>query len=74
MYFKPGCTRVENPGEWVPQVYAKLPWGVKAFKKYWEGGSPILGFIAFSLTSCLKFTWGAHIVTPPFPPHPPVFI
>jgi hypothetical protein len=37
-------TRAENPGE-----------GVKAFRKNYQWGPPILGFIAFILTSVLKF-------------------
>ncbi len=39
------CTRVENPGDGVPDIFAKIPRGVKA----------ISGFIAFLLTSVLKF-------------------
>jgi hypothetical protein len=49
------CTRVINPGEGVPEVFAKIPRGVKAFRKNYQWGPPILGFIAFILTSVLKF-------------------
>ena len=35
--------------------FAKIPRGVKAFRKSCLGGPPILGFIAFLLTSVLKF-------------------
>jgi hypothetical protein len=35
--------------------FAKIPRGVKAFRKNCLGGPPILGFIAFLLTSVLKF-------------------
>jgi hypothetical protein len=48
-------TRVENSGEGVPDVFAKIPRGVKAFRKNCLGGPPISGFIAFLLTSVLKF-------------------
>jgi hypothetical protein len=34
---------------------AKILRGVKAFRKNCLGGPPILGFIAFLLTSVLKF-------------------
>jgi hypothetical protein len=37
------------------------------------GGPPISGFIAFLLTSVLKFAWGGYCIYPP-PPHPPVCI
>jgi hypothetical protein len=35
--------------------FAKIPRGVKAFRKKLPGGSPISGFIAFLLTNGLKF-------------------
>ncbi len=48
------------------------PQGVKAFRKNCLGGSPISGFIAFLLTSVLKFPWGGPIITnPPSPSSPP---
>jgi hypothetical protein len=49
------CTQVENPGEGVPDVFAKILRGVKAFRKNCLGGPPISGFIAFLLTSVLRF-------------------
>jgi hypothetical protein len=52
------CTRVENPGEGVPDVLAKIPRGVKgvkAFRKNCLGGPSILGFIVFLSTSVMKF-------------------
>ncbi len=43
--FKRRCTRVKNPGEGVPVVFAKIPrWGVKAFRKNCQGVSPYFGF------------------------------
>jgi hypothetical protein len=49
--------------------FAKIPRGVKAFKKnYLGGGPPISGFIAFLLTSILKFAWGGSYIYPPPPP------
>jgi hypothetical protein len=35
--------------------FAKIPRGVKGFRKNCLGGPPISGFIAFLLTSALKF-------------------
>ena len=62
------CTRVKNAGEGVPDVFAKIPRG--------GGGPPISGFIAFLLTSVLKFAWGGYYINPPPSPprHPPVCI
>jgi hypothetical protein len=49
------CTRVENPGEGVRDVFAKMPRGGQGFQeKLPGGGPPILGFIAFLLTSFSK--------------------
>ncbi len=39
------CTRVEQPGEGVPEVFAKIPRGVQGFQEKLPGGPPILGFI-----------------------------
>jgi hypothetical protein len=52
---------------------AKIPRGVQGFQeKLPEGGPPILGFIAFLLTSVLKIAGGGIIFTLPLPPplHP----
>jgi hypothetical protein len=50
------CTRVENPGEGVAQFVAKIWGGARLSGKIAKEGSPILGFIAFSLLlSLLKF-------------------
>jgi hypothetical protein len=57
---------LKNPGEGVPEAFAKIPRGVKAFRKNCHGPPPILGFIAFLLTSVLKFARGVYIY-----PHPP---
>jgi hypothetical protein len=48
------CTQVENPGEGVPEVFAKIPRGSRLSGKL-QGGGPILDFIAFLLTSVMKF-------------------
>jgi len=42
----------------------------------WGGGPPISGFIAFLLTSVLKFPRGGYYISPPPSPHltPPVCI
>jgi len=50
------CTRVENPGEGVPDVFAKIP--------------PISDFISFLFTIVLKFACGEG-PSPPHPPPPP---
>ncbi len=65
------CTRVENRGEGVLDFFAKIPRGVKAFRKNCLGGPPISGFIAFLLTSVLKFAWGGYYIYPPLPPTSP---
>ncbi len=39
------CTRVENPGEGVTDVFAKIPRGGQGFQVKLPGGPPILGFI-----------------------------
>jgi hypothetical protein len=38
------------------------------------GGPPISGFIAFLLTSVLKFAWRGYYIFPPTSPHPPLCI
>jgi hypothetical protein len=45
------CTWVENPGEGVPKSLG----GSRLSGKFAWGGPPISGFIAFLLTSVLKF-------------------
>jgi hypothetical protein len=47
---------VENPGEGVPDVFVKIPGGDQGFQEILPGGPPILDFIAFLLTSVLKFS------------------
>ena len=50
------CTWVENPGEGVPDVFCQNPQGgSRVSGKIAWGGPPISGFIAFLLTSVLKF-------------------
>jgi hypothetical protein len=65
------CTRVEKPWGRMAQVFAKIPVGVKAFRKNFQGGPLILGFIAFLITSLLKFTWGGPMCTLPLSPSTP---
>jgi hypothetical protein len=62
---------VENPGEGVSEVFAKIPrgGGGKTFKKNCLRGPPISGFIAFLLTSVLKFSRGGYYIYPPPTPH-----
>ncbi len=66
--------RVENPGDGLAQIFAKIPGGggagVKAFRTKLPGGSPLLGFIAFLLASLLKFAWGSNDYPSPLTPPP----
>ncbi len=41
------CTRVENPGEGVPEVFAKIPRGVGAFRENFQGGPLFRGLFHF---------------------------
>ncbi len=70
------CTRVENPGEGVRDVFAKIPGGGQGFQEKLPGGPPILRFIAFLLTSFSKICLGGCCFIPPLPPltPPPVYI
>jgi hypothetical protein len=67
------CPQVENPEEGVPEVFAKIPRGVKALRKNCQLGPPISGFVAFLLTNVLKFAWeeGPLYLPSPLPPSPP---
>ena len=49
--------------------FAKIPRGVKDFRKNGRGGGvpPISGLIMFLLTSVLKFAWGGYIYPLPSP-------
>jgi hypothetical protein len=66
------CTRVENPGG-ILEVFAKIPRGggsrVSGKIAWGGGGLPILGFIAFLLTSFSKICLGGS-VSYPLPPYP----
>jgi hypothetical protein len=66
------CTRVENPGEGVPDVFCQNPWGGSRLsgKIAWVGPT-ISGFIAYLLTSVLKFAWGGYYIYPPPTSTPP---
>jgi hypothetical protein len=62
------CTWVENPEEGVPDVFCQNPWGGgggQGFQKKLPGGPNISGYIAFLLTSVLKFAWGRYYIYPP---------
>ncbi len=65
------CTRVENPGEGVWDVFAKIPRGVKAFRKNCLGGSPYFGFYCIFINKFFKNLPGGVLS---HPPHPPVCI
>ncbi len=58
-----------DTGEGVPEFFSKNPRGVKAFRKICLGGPPVLGFIAFLLTSVMKFGRRGYYIYPPPSPH-----
>ena len=66
------CTGVENPGKGVRDVFAKIPRGGGGGQGFQEklpgGGPPILGFIAFLLTSFSKICLVGCCFIPPSPP------
>ncbi len=72
MTYNHRCTVVGNPGEGVPDVIAKIPrGGSRLAGKIARGGPPILCFIAFLLTSVLKFArGGSYIYQSPSPLSP----
>ncbi len=80
IFFGHRCTRVENPGEGVRDVFAKIPrGGSRVAGKIARGGPPILCFIAFLLTSFSKICLGGggvlfHTPLPPYPPAPCVHL
>ena len=53
--------------------FAKIPRGGQGFQEKLPGGGgpPISGFIAFLLTSVLKFAWGGYYIYPHPPPTSP---
>jgi hypothetical protein len=60
------CTRVENPGEVVAQIFAKIPGGYKAFGKKCQGGSPYFGFYCiFIIIKSLEILLGGFYIYPP---------
>ncbi len=63
------CARVENPGEGVPGVFAKIPVGRSRLSgKIAKGGPPISGFIAFFINKCIEICLrGSYIYQFPFP-------
>jgi hypothetical protein len=72
------CTRVENPGEGVRDVFAKIPRGVNGFRKNCQGGSTYFAFYCIFIN---KFSEnlpgvgpGGGAVSYPPPPPPPVCI
>jgi len=72
--FYPRCTWVENAGEGIPEVLPKSLVGSRLSGKNARGGPPILGFIAFLLTSVLKFDCRGYYIYPPPPPSPRVHL
>ena len=48
------CTRVEQPGEGVPEVFAKIPRGVQGFQEKLPGGSPYFGFYCIFYCKCFE--------------------
>jgi hypothetical protein len=63
------CTRVENPGEGVRDVFAKIPRGGQGFQEKLPGGVHLfVGVIAFLLTSLSKICLGGYCFIPPLTP------
>ncbi len=67
------CTRVENPGEGVRDVFAKIPrGGVKGFRKNFQGGSTYFAFYCIFINKFFEnLPGGVLFHTPPPPPYPP---
>jgi hypothetical protein len=63
-HLKHRCPQVDNTEEGVPEVFAKIPRGGQGFKEKFL----ISGFVAFLLTSVLKFAWGEGPLYLPSPP------
>ncbi len=75
------CTQVENPGEGVPEVFAKIPWGSRLSGKitkgqrfpalFWEVYCNLIEF-CFYYAKCFEICLGVLYLPSPFPSHPPV--
>jgi hypothetical protein len=55
------CTKVENPGEGIPEVFAKIRKGGaggQGFHEKLPEGFLYFGYYCFFLTSVFKFAWG----------------
>ncbi len=68
-----GCTRVENPGGGeILEVFAKIPRGVKGFRKNCQGGSTYFVFYCIFINKFFKNLpgggGGCFIPLPPYPP------
>ena len=59
------CPRVENPGEGVPEVFAKIPRGVK-----FSWGAPNFRFYCIFINKCFEIClgWGVLYLLVPSPP------
>ncbi len=66
------CTRVENPGEGVRDVFAKIPrGGVKGFRKNCQGGSTYFAFYCIFINKFFENFPGGVLFHTPLPPYPP---
>ncbi len=70
------CTRVENPGEGVPDVFAKIPRGSRLSGKIAWVGSPYFGFYCIFINKCFEICLRGVLYLPsPLPQlNPPVCI
>ncbi len=68
------CTRVENPGEGVRDVFAQIPrGGVKGFRKNCQGGSTYFAFYCIFINKFFEnLPGGVLFHTPPSPLPPPL--
>jgi hypothetical protein len=65
------CTRVENPGEGVRDVFAKIPRGVISFRENCRGGSTYFSFYCIFINKFFENLPGGVLFHTPFPPYPP---
>ncbi len=52
------CTWVKNAREGVSEVFAKIPRGVKSFRKNCHRGSPYFGFYCIFISKCFEICLG----------------
>jgi hypothetical protein len=66
------CTRVENPGEGVRNVFAKIPRRGQGFQEKLLGGSTYFAFYCIFINKFFENLPGGCCFIPPPPPLPPL--